>query len=100
VKQQMKRDEAIRILTANWEQIRVMGVSSMSIFGSVARDEASPQSDVDVLIELDRPIGFFELFDIQDRLEELLGCKVDIGTARSLKPRLRERVLREAVRVA
>ena len=57
-------------------------------------------SDVDLLVEFDRPVGLFGLFALQDRLEELLGCKVDLGTPRSLKPRLRETVLREMVYVA
>lgn len=73
------------------------GVKSLALFGSVARNEAHPDSDVDLLVEFDRPVGLFGLFALQDYLETLLGCPVDLGTQRSLKPRLREQVMRELV---
>lgn len=96
----MKRDEALRILSEHREELKEFGVRRLAIFGSVARNEAGPESDVDVLVEFDdRPIGLFELVDLQHYLEELLGCEVDVGTFRSLKRRLRERVLEEAVDV-
>lgn len=75
------------------------GVRSLALFGSVARDEATTESDIDLLVEFDRPIGLFELFALQDELEALLGRPVDVGTVASLKPRIRERVLEEAVSV-
>jgi uncharacterized protein len=76
------------------------GVRSLSLFGSVARNEANSASDIDLLVEFDRPVGYFGLFALQDHIESLLGCKVDLGTVNSLKPRIRERVLGECVRVA
>ena len=75
-----------------------MGVGSLSLFGSVARDEAGPESDVDLLIELGRPMGLFDLGRIQVRLEEIMGCKVDLVMPDALRPRLRTRFLAEAVR--
>jgi uncharacterized protein len=75
------------------------GVRTLAVFGSVARDEASEESDVDLLVEFDRPTGLFGMFELQDHLEDLLGCPVDIGTEASLKPRIRSRVLKEAVDV-
>lgn len=96
----MKREEAIRILSARTDDIRrQFGVESLLIFGSVARDEATETSDVDVLVEFNRPTGYFGLIALQERLEDLLGCKVDVGTPRSLKPRLRARVLQESIHV-
>jgi hypothetical protein len=93
----MKRDQLLAILSAHRDDLRLRyGVSSIAIFGSVARDEAGPGSDVDLLVEFDRPIGL-RFFELNDHLEELLGCRVDLGTPQSLKPRLRERVLAEAV---
>ena len=74
-------------------------VKSLALFGSVSRDEASPGSDVDLLVEFDGPVGYFGLFALQDHLEMVLGCKVDLGTRDSLKPRIRERVLGECVHV-
>jgi uncharacterized protein len=75
-------------------------VSSPSLFGSVARDEASADSDVDLLVEFSKPVGLFQFIELQQRLEELLDYKVDLGTSRSLKPRIKDQVLQEAIRVA
>jgi hypothetical protein len=50
-------------------------------------------------VEFGRPVGLFGLFALQDRLEEIFGCKVDLGTPDSLKPRLRDKVLKEAIYV-
>ena len=76
------------------------GVQSLALFGSVARDEATAKSDVDLLVEFNRPVGYFGLFALQDYLEQLLGCPVDLGTPDSLKPYLRERIQGELLRVA
>ena len=76
------------------------GVQSLTLFGSVARDEATAKSDVDLLVEFNRPVGYFGLFALQDYLEQLLGCPVDLGTPDSLKPYLRERIQGELLRVA
>lgn len=97
----MKRDKAIQLLHAHRSELMAKyGVQKMSLFGSVARDEASETSDVDLLIEFARPTGLFGLFALQDRLEAVLGCSVDIGTPASLKPRIRAKVLAECVDVA
>ena len=69
------------------------------MFGSVARDEASSTSDVDLLVEFSRPVGYFGLFALQDYLEELLGCPVDLGTPNSLKQYIKERIMGELIRV-
>ena len=96
----MKRNEVVRILTEHQKELsEKYGVKSLALFGSVARDEANPKSDVDVLVEFDRPVGLFGLFALQDYLEALLGCPVDLGTPDSLKPRLRTKVLAECVYV-
>ena len=97
----MKREDVLRILHENHAELtEKYGVKSLALFGSVARDEARPDSDVDLLVEFNRPIGLFAFIDLQQFLEALLGCKVDLGTLRSLKPYLRESVLREAIQVA
>ena len=74
-------------------------MKALSLFGSVARDEATSASDVDLLVEFDRPVGYFGLFALQDHLEKLLGCPVNLGTPASLKPRMREHVMGELIRV-
>ena len=96
----MRRAEALEIIARHETELRSLGVRAMSIFGSVARDEATEASDVDVLVEFDRPVGFFHIFDLQEKLEELLGCKVDIVTPGGLRSELKDAILAEAVRAA
>jgi uncharacterized protein len=97
----MKTEDVIRILQEQKEKLaKEFGVKSLRLFGSVARDEANSASDVDLLVEFNRPVGYFGLFSLQDHLEKLLGCSVDLGTSDSLRPRIRENVMRDAVYVA
>jgi len=84
----------------NAELAKQFGVRSLSLFGSVARNEATSTSDVDLLVEFSRPVGYFGLFALQDYLETILGCPVDLGTFDSLKPYMRERVMRDLIHVA
>ncbi len=97
----MNRDEVLAILKAEEPRLRSeFGVKSLALFGSVARDEANEGSDVDLLVEFDRPVGFFGLIRLQEHLEGRLGRKVDLGTPGSLKPRIRARVMAESIHVA
>jgi predicted nucleotidyltransferase len=93
----VRRDEALKILTDHREELQEFGVKRLAIFGSVARDEAGPESDVDVLVEFDKPVGIFEFLDLKTRLEELLGRPVDLATENGLKRQLRDRILEEAI---
>jgi predicted nucleotidyltransferase len=96
----MKQEAVLRILKQkNAELTSQFGVKSLLLFGSVARNEATSASDVDLLVEFNRPVGYFGLFALQDYLENLLGCPVDLGTPDSLKPYLKERVMGELIRV-
>ncbi len=97
----MKRNDVLRILQKERQElIDRYNISTLSVFGSVARDDARQDSDVDILVEFSQPIGLFQFIELQQRLESLLGSKVDLGTPRSLKPRIKEQVLQEAIRVA
>ena len=97
----MKQKDVLNLLSSHKESLhRQFHVKSLALFGSVARDEATDVSDVDLLVEFDRPTGYFGLIALQDHLEELLQCKVDVGTAQSLKPRIRAKVIQESVHVA
>jgi predicted nucleotidyltransferase len=96
----MKRDEVLRILTEHRQEIAGYGVKSLAVFGSVARDEAGPDSDIDVLIEVERPFGLFKLLDVEEFLEHILGQPVDVVTPNGLRPEFRETILREAIRAA
>ena len=96
----MKRNQALKTLRTERERLRrEYGVKSLALFGSVARDESTAARDVDLLVEFDRPTGIVGLFALQEHLEQLLGCPVDLGTPASLKPRVRQRVMAEAVYV-
>jgi predicted nucleotidyltransferase len=97
----MKRNDVLRILQKERQElVDHYNISTLSVFGSVARDDARQDSDVDILVEFSQPVGLFQFIGLQQRLEALLGSKVDLGTPRSLKPRIKERVLQEAIRVA
>ncbi|NEQ19717.1 MAG: nucleotidyltransferase family protein [Microcoleus sp. SIO2G3] len=94
----MKRDEVLAIVAAHRKQLQAMGVKSLELFGSVARDEAGPDSDVDFLVEFDRPVGLFEFNQVQLYLEDILGHPVDMGRPIAQREHLREPVLKEAIR--
>ena len=73
------------------------GATAILVFGSVARGEDDPDSDLDLLVDIaPEKLRLFDLQDLEDELSELLGFKVDVGTPEMLKPRIRERVLAEA----
>lgn len=91
----MKRDEAIALVQAHRAQLQALGVKSLDLFGSVARDEARDDSDVDFLVEFDQPGGLFQLFRVRHSLEDLLGCKVDLGTTKALRERVHEPVMKD-----
>ncbi|OKH14167.1 nucleotidyltransferase family protein [[Limnothrix rosea] IAM M-220] len=94
----MDRQEVLDIVKAHQERLNDFAVKDLFLFGSVARDEATTASDVDFLVNFSRPVGLFTLLGLKAFLEDLLGCEVDIGTADSLRPHLRETVLKEVVR--
>jgi len=95
----MTRHEVLRVLHENHDTLAGLGVKSLALFGSALRDEAGAESDVDLLVEFSRPVGLFAFLDVKEFLESILGCPVDLGTPESLHPRLRARVLQEAVYV-
>lgn len=96
----MERELVLQILRQNRAEINSYGVKSLALFGSVARGEARPDSDVDLLVEFDRPVGLFGLIALQQRLEKLLGCPVDLGTPDSLKKHIRPHVMEDCVYVS
>jgi len=75
------------------------GARNVRVFGSVARGQAGEQSDIDFLVEMEPGRSLFDLGGMQSELESALGCPVDIVTEKGLKPRIRARVLQEAVPV-
>ena len=75
------------------------GARNVRVFGSVARAEADERSDIDFLVEMEAGRSLFDLGGMQSELESSLGCPVDVVTEKALKPRIRSRVLREAIPV-
>ena len=75
------------------------GVTALALFGSIARDTAGPDSDIDVLVDFDGPATSKRYFGVQFYLEDLLGHSVDLVTEKALRPELRPYIEREAVYV-
>lgn len=75
------------------EICRENDVKTLGVFGSVARGEDTPESDVDLLVELSKPVGLVEFIRLEDEFVEALGRKVDLATEESLHPLIRRSVL-------
>jgi predicted nucleotidyltransferase len=97
----MRRDDVLERLNLHREELRTrFGVASVALFGSYARDEARPDSDVDLLVEFERTPTFLGYMDLIDHLEQLFGTRVDLAPPNKLKPRARPYVERDLIRVA
>ena len=94
-KHQILEDKRDEILAA----CREYGVTSIKLFGSVARGDAKDGSDVDFLVELEQGRSLLDLGGLQMELEAILACRVDVVTPNGLRERLRPNVLREAVAI-
>ena len=90
---------AVETLRAHEGELRRFGVAHAAVFGSVARGEDGAESDIDVLVELDgeRPMGIFEYARLKIYVGEILDRASDVVNRRTLKPLLRESILRNAV---
>jgi predicted nucleotidyltransferase len=96
----LSRDEAIRRLQSAEPEIRLLGVERLALFGSVLRDQARVDSDVDVLVGFAPGAKSFEhLLALSDLLEELFGRPVEVVTFEALSPFLGPRILAEALDV-
>ena len=85
-----KREEILQIAAQR-------GAYNLRIFGSVARGDAGPDSDLDLLVDMQPGKGLLDMDGLLMDLQDLLGCRVDVVTEKGLRGRIRERVLREAV---
>jgi len=86
------------ILGEHGEELRSLGVERVYLFGSVARGDSGPESDVDVFFDR-QPLMGWEIVSIYDKIAELIGGKVDVVDRLGLHPRLKNRIETEAVRV-
>jgi predicted nucleotidyltransferase len=96
----MKTLEEIKeILSEHREEIREKyGVIIIGIFGSYVRNEQNKTSDIDVLVEIERPIGL-KFYELWDYIEKLLGCEVDLVRAKLLREEIKNEILKELVRI-
>jgi len=94
----MKREQVLETVRSHRKTLEQLGVKSLELFGSVARDEAGADSDADFLVEFSAEVGLFELFKVKHFLEEILGCAVDLGTKDSLREHLRQPVSEDLIR--
>ena len=72
-------------------------VKSIGVFGSFVRGEQKKGSDIDILVEFKKPIGFFKFLELEEYLSNLLGIRVDLVSRKALKPRIGKHILREVV---
>ena len=87
----------MNILKSHRHELDQFAVKSIALFGSVVREEAQPDSDIDILVEFNSPVGLFTFLRLRHRLEDLMGMRVDLVTPAALKQQLRDRILTEAV---
>jgi predicted nucleotidyltransferase len=96
----MTRSQVQKLISDHREDLHRMSVKSLALFGSVRRDEAGESSDVDLLVEFDRPIGYFHFFDVQEYLQKLLNVpKVDLVMRDAVIEELKKDILEEALDV-
>jgi uncharacterized protein len=96
----MRREDIISLLISHRAEMQAFGVKSLAIFGSVSRDQAKPDSDLDLLVSFHGRPSFDGFMDLKFFLEDVLKRKVDLVTEGALKPRMKPVLQREAIRVA
>jgi predicted nucleotidyltransferase len=97
----MKKQQALAILEQHRQEIvHQFAVRHLALFGSTARDEARDDSDIDVLVEFEQPATFGGYVGLLAYLEKILGRKVDLVTQGGIKPRARQHIERDMIRVA
>lgn len=90
-------DDLLEILKAHKKDLARYGVKSIAIFGSIARNQQTHESDVDVLVELESGIGVLEFIKLKNHIETILRRPVDLVTQQSLHPMMKNSVINEAI---
>jgi predicted nucleotidyltransferase len=94
----LQRDDIIAILRKQMIRSR-FGIKSLLLFGSVARNEATQESDLDFVVNFDGTITFDRYMDLKIFLEDLFGKKIDLAIEDNLKPQIRQKILEDAIDV-
>jgi len=93
-------DEIKEIIKKHKKELkREYGVKKIGVFGSFVRGEAKGESDIDILVEFEKPIGFFKFLELEEYLSDLIGEKVDLVSKKALKPHIGRYILEEVVMV-
>jgi len=93
-------DEIKEIIKKHKKELkREYGVKKIGVFGSFVRGEAKEESDIDILVEFEKPIGFFKFLELEEYLSDLIGEKVDLVSKKALKPHIGRYILEEVVMV-
>ena len=95
----MKLRKALKILKLHEAELRRMGITSLTIFGSTARGESRDDSDVDLFFEHEGSMGLFRYMEIKERTSEILSCKADIMAREGIRDHARATAEADAVRV-
>jgi predicted nucleotidyltransferase len=97
----MKTKEDIQASLAGLKETlkREYGVTEIGLFGSFLRGEQQPESDVDILVAFERPMGLFEFVGLKHYLSDVLGVQVDLVMKKALRPAIGDRILREVIYV-
>ena len=97
----MSREDSIRVLREHADEIRALGVARLALFGSLARGEERPESDVDVVVDIEagRKFSLIDLAGLHVLLSDLFGRETDVVIRKNLRPHMREAVEADAVPV-
>ena len=99
-KRSPKAEEVLKILKRLKPELQAnYYVKDIGLFGSVLRGEQKKSSDIDILVEFSKPVGFFKFLELEEYLETGLGTKVDLVSKKALKPRIGQQILSEVVTV-
>jgi uncharacterized protein len=98
----MDRESILKTLSDNRHILRKYGIKHIRLFGSFARGDAAPGSDVDLLVEFEPAahVGLFEFIRLNNELSDLLACKVDLATPNALHKAMKDEILEEAILAA
>jgi len=96
----MSRKSVLNLLKKHQAELRNLGVRTLALFGSVARDQAGPDSDIDILIEFSEAPNFDRFMEVKIYLEDILGKRVDLVMPQSVRPQMRPYIEQDLVYVA
>jgi hypothetical protein len=97
----MNRNEAIALIKSHEAELRAAGIAALYLFGSTARDDASDASDIDLACEIDgtSQLDLFKFAGLRNRLQQGCGSVIDLVPLRSMRPFVKERAMRDMIRI-